>query len=432
MQLPDNYLGIARRNLLGPHPATTGPEGRPRAVGTVSRRALLRFAAQLAPGFVAAGRAIGSNLLPKNTSSDTRRMARFPEKREMVLLTDRPPQLETPLHYFRQNLTPNDAFFVRWHLAGIPTRVDTNSFRLVIDGHVQRALSLSLNDLRRRFEPVSLIAIAQCSGNSRSLFMPRVAGGQWEHGAMGNALWTGVRLRDLLDAAGIRARAVEVAFDGLDEPPLASVPDLVKSLALDRARQPEVLVAYEMNGAPLPMLNGFPIRLVVPGWYATYWVKALCRITVLDRAFDGFWMTKAYRIPNNPSGDESPDHLAADTIPINRFTVRSIFVRPEPEEQIAAGQPYEIEGVAFDYGAGIRSVEVSTEQEAGWQEARLDPELGKYSFRRWRYRWTPRRRGEQRLMVRATNNDGIGQPMHHWNRSGFMRQIIEDVPVRVV
>jgi sulfite dehydrogenase len=131
-------------------------------------------------------------------------MVRFPEKGEMILLTDRAPQLERPLHYFRQNLTPNDAFFVRWHLAGIPTRVDTNSFRLQADGHVQRSLSFSLDDLRRRFEPVSVIAIAQCSGNSRSLFEPRVAGGQWRHGAMGNALWTGVRLRDLLDAAGIR------------------------------------------------------------------------------------------------------------------------------------------------------------------------------------------------------------------------------------
>jgi DMSO/TMAO reductase YedYZ molybdopterin-dependent catalytic subunit len=139
-------------------------------------------------------------------------MVRFPEKRELILLTDRAPQLETPLHYFRQNFTPNEAFFVRWHVAGIPTHVDTGVFRLQVDGHVQHSLSLSLDDLRRRFEPVSVIAIAQCSGNSRSLFEPRVAGGQWRHGAMGNALWTGVRLRDLLDAAGIRAGAIDVSL----------------------------------------------------------------------------------------------------------------------------------------------------------------------------------------------------------------------------
>jgi sulfite dehydrogenase (cytochrome) subunit A len=414
----------------------SGLEGREGAAvagnENLSRRKLFRVAAQLAPGLLAAGKGMGSDLLPRGWSSDTRRMVRFPEKREMILLTDRAPQLETPLHYFRQDLTPNDAFFVRWHLAGIPTRVDTNLFQLQIDGHVQRRLSFSLGDLRRRFEPVSVIAIAQCSGNSRSLFVPRVPGGQWKHGAMGNALWTGVRLRDLLDAAGIRAGAVDVSFDGLDEPPLASIPDVVKSLAVDHARQPEVLVAYEMNGAPLPMLNGFPIRLVVPGWYATYWIKALSRIVVLDRTFDGFWMAKAYRVPNNPSGDESPDHLATDTIPIHRFTVRSIFVRPEPEEQIVIARPYEVEGVAFDYGTGIRRVEVSIDNGVSWQDARLDPEIGRYSFRRWRYRWTPQARGDRRLMVRATNNDGVGQPARHWNRSGFMRQIIEDVAVRTV
>jgi sulfite dehydrogenase (cytochrome) subunit A len=407
-------------------------EGFPTSIAKLTRRAMFQFAAQLAPGLLMAGRDGSSTLLPRNSSSDVRRMVRFPEKRELILLTDRAPQLETPLHYFRQDFTPNEAFFVRWHVAGIPTHVDTGVFRLQVDGHVRRSLSISLDDLRRRFEPVSVIAIAQCSGNSRSLFEPRVAGGQWRHGAMGNALWTGVRLRDLLDAAGVRAGAIDVSFDGLDEPPLASIPDVVKSLAVDRAHEPDVMVAYEMNGEPLPMLNGFPLRLVVPGWYATYWIKALSRVTVLDRSFDGYWVAKAYRIPNNPEGAETPDHLAADTVPINRFTVRSIFVRPEPDEEVVVGRSYEVEGVAFDYGAGIRRVEVSLDNGVHWTDARLDPELGKYSFRRWRYRWLPAVRGPHRLMVRATNNDGAGQLTHHWNRSGFMRSVIEDVQVRVV
>ena len=418
MRLPDDDLSTRVETSTG-------------GVLKTTRRAMFRFAAQVASGLLVARGDNAASMLPSRASSDARRMVRFPEKREMVLLTDRPPQLETPLHYFRQDFTPNEAFFVRWHVAGIPTRVDTRSFRLTVDGHVQRSLSLSLDDLRRRFEPVSVIAIAQCSGNSRSLFEPRVAGGQWRHGAMGNALWTGVRLRDLLEAAGIRAGAVDVSFDGLDEPPMASIPDVVKSLAVDQAREPDVLVAYEMNGEPLPMLNGFPIRLVVPGWYATYWIKSLFHISVLARPFDGYWMTKAYRVPDNPEGAENPDHLAANTVPINRFTVRSIFVHPEPDEQVAVGRPYELEGVAFDYGAGIRQVEVSLDNGAHWTDARLDPELGKYSFRRWRYRWSPEVRGPHRLMVRATNNDGAGQPTHHWNRSGFMRCVIEEVQVRV-
>ena len=401
-----------------------------RSTRQISRRTMLRVAGQIGPAFLVANSTYGAALL-RSPSPDGPRMVRFPEKRELILQTDRAPQLETPLHYFRQDLTPNEAFFVRWHLAGIPTQVDTRSFQLQIDGHVRRPLSLSLDDLRRRFEPVSVIAIAQCSGNSRSLFAPRVSGAQWKHGAMGNALWTGVRLRDLLDYAGVRTGAIDVSFDGLDEPPLASIPDMVKSLAVDHAREADVMVAYEMNGEPLPMLNGFPLRLIVPGWYATYWIKALCRVTVLNRAFDGYWMAKAYRVPNNAEGTETPDHPAADTVPINRFTVRSIFVRPEPDEQVAVGRAYEVEGVAFDYGAGIRRVEVSLDNGARWTEASLDPELGKHSFRRWKYRWSPSAGGPHRLMVRATNNDGAGQLTHHWNRGGYLRCVVEDVQVNV-
>ena len=183
-----------------------------------------------------------------------------------------------------------------------------------------------MEDLRR-MEAVSLVAVNQCSGNSRSLFEPRVPGGQWLNGAMGNARWTGVRLRDLLRRAGLRAGAVQVSFDGLDEGPLPSVPDFVKALDVDHARQPEVLVAYEMNGAPLPMLNGFPARLVVPGWYATYWVKALTHITVLDDPFTGFWMAAA--LPH--SCDARGERVAGGAGPADGADQpyeRTLFLRP--------------------------------------------------------------------------------------------------------
>jgi len=357
------------------------------------------------------------------------RLVRFPEKAELILLTDRAPQLETPLHYFRQDLTPNEAYFVRWHLAGIPTFVDTRTFRLKVGGLVRQPLELSLDDLRQQFEPVSLIALNQCSGNSRSFFEPRVAGGQWKHGAMGNSRWTGVRLKDLLDKAGVKAGAVDVTFGGLDEPPLPSVNDFVKSLDVEHARDGEVMVAYEMNGAPPPMLNGFPLRLIVPGWYATYWVKALDEITVLPEKFKGFWMEKAYRIPNNSDANESHDNQATDTVPINRFSVRSIFVRPEPDEHVAAGHPFEIEGLAFDSGYGIRRVEVSTDGGASWADAQLDPELGKYSWRRWRFNWTPHARGAHRLLARATNAAGDMQRAAQWNHGGYMRNVVEHTDV---
>jgi sulfite dehydrogenase (cytochrome) subunit A len=358
-------------------------------------------------------------------------LARFPEKTEMILLTDRPPQLETPLHYFRQDLTPNEAFFVRWHLEGIPTAVDLRTFRLSVSGNVQKPLQLRIDDLRSQFDPISIVAVNQCSGNSRSFFEPRVPGGQWKHGACGNAKWTGVPLKSILDYAQVKAGAVDVSFNGLDVPPLSSIADFVKALSIDHARDGEVMVAYAMNDQPLPMVNGFPLRLVVPGWYGTYWVKALSDITVLPQPFSNFWTDKAYRIPNDPNGTESPQNLAKDTVPINKFNVRSIFVRPEPNEVWHAGIRNEIEGVAFDSGYGIRRVEVSTDGGASWVDARLDPELGKYSWRRWRMLWTPAKRGQYRLVARATNAVGETQSKEQWNRSGFMWNVIQELDVKV-
>src|ERR1700747_2378867 len=152
-------------------------------------------------------------------TQSSRDLIRFPEKTEMILLTDRPPQLETPLHYFRQDLTPNEAFFVRWHLEGIPTSVDLRTFRLNVSGHVRQPLQLSMDDLQSQFEPFSIVAVNQCSGNSRSVFHPRVPGGQWKHGACGNAKWTGVSMQSLLDRAHVKAGAVGGSFHGLYVPP---------------------------------------------------------------------------------------------------------------------------------------------------------------------------------------------------------------------
>jgi DMSO/TMAO reductase YedYZ molybdopterin-dependent catalytic subunit len=366
---------------------------------------------------------------PREAPPDPATLIRFPQKIALRALSDRAPCLETPWQYFRHDLTPNEAFFVRWHLAAIPTRVDLRTWRLRVGGHVEHPLELSMDDLRR-MEAVSLVAVNQCSGNSRSLFEPRVPGGQWVNGAMGNARWTGVRLGDLLRRAGLRAGAVQVSFQGLDEGPLPSVPDFVKALDVDHARQPEVLLAYEMNGAPLPMLNGFPVRLVVPGWYATYWVKALSHLTVLDKPFTGFWMTTAYRIPATPAANESPELLAQKTVPINRMNVRSFFVRPDPGVRVSAGQSCELEGIAFDGGDGIRQVEVSADGGSTWSLARLGEDLGRFSFRRWHAEWTPPARGEYRLSVRAVNNAGEGQPAQaNWNRGGYMRNVVEELRV---
>ncbi|HEX4796348.1 MAG TPA: molybdopterin-dependent oxidoreductase [Humisphaera sp.] len=360
---------------------------------------------------------------------------RFPEKADLILLTDRPPNLEMPLKYLREDLTPNEAFYVRWHLGVLPTVIDTAAFRLELFGHVQSPLSLSLEEIRKNFEPVSVVAVNQCSGNSRSFYEPRMPGVQWGNGAIGNARWTGVRLKDLLAKANVKAKAVDVSFNGLDGPTLpaaanfAGTPDFEKSLPFDRANDGEVIVAYEMNGQPLPMLNGFPLRLIVPGWYATYWVKALNQITVLDKPFDGFWMAKAYRVPNTPSYQESAKDLAKETVPISRMTVRSLFAAPLAGESIGPG-PYEVQGVALDGGSGIAKVELSGDGGKTWNLTKLDADLGRYSWRRWRFNWRAVR-GRNQLMVRATANDGQTQTTSQWNRSGYGRNVIESMEVVV-
>jgi sulfite dehydrogenase len=359
---------------------------------------------------------------------------RFPGKVPMRALADSPPNLETPWRFYRDDITPNDAFFVRWHLQFIPTTVDLRTWRLKVGGHVKNALELSMDDLRR-MPPASVVAVTQCSGNSRGLFEPRVAGGQWGNGAMGNARWTGVPLSDLLSRAGIRDGAIDVTFAGLDRGGYPTVPDFVKSLPVGRATDPAagILVAYEMNGEPLPLLNGFPTRLVVPGWYGTYWVKSLTEVGVLAKHFDGFWMAKGYRIPTTPDAVEEPGKLAEVTVPINRMNVRSFFVEPEPEARLARGQTHRLEGIAFDGGDGIRRVEVSADGGGSWQPAELGDDLGNYSFRRWRLAWRPERAGTYRLQVRAFNGAGDTQPERAgWNRSGYMRNVIEGLTVEVV
>ena len=362
-----------------------------------------------------------------------RPLVRYPEKTDLILLTSRPPQLETPMSYFDRAITPNEAFFVRYHVFPIPLEVDLATWRLRITGLVDRPLELSLDDLKTKFPAARVTAVNQCSGNSRGRFAPRVLGGQWGDGAMGNAEWVGARLKDILAAAGPRATAVQATVDGLDKPAFPSVPDFVESLDVTRVTEdPDVLVAYQMNGAPLPMLNGYPARLVVPGWYATYWVKHLTAIELVDQPFEKFWMKPGYRIPDNACGCVPPGTAPARTVPINRMSVRSFIASPSPGARVAPGRAVTLKGIAFDGGAGIREVDVSDDDGATWRRASLGADLGRYSFREWSASWTPRQAGSARLLVRAFNAIGESQSREpRWNPAGYLRNVIESIDVQV-
>lgn len=360
-----------------------------------------------------------------------RELIAFPEKRPLIVLTARPPQLETPFRIFDQGLlTPNDAFFVRYHLSGIPTHIDPASFRLRIGGLVNKPLELSLRDLAQNFTPVEVVAVNQCSGNSRGFFAPRTNGGQLANGAMGNARWKGVPLKALLDAAGVAAGARQVSFDGLDEPAVAEGGDFVKALDIDHARDGEVMVAWEMNGAPLPMLNGFPLRLIVPGYYGTYWVKHLSSIEVLDHVYDGYWMKSAYRVPDNDCHCVEPGTQPKATIPIERFTIRSFITSHVTGDTLQVGKPAALRGIAFDSGRHIEEVALSGDGGQTWQATRLGASLGRYSFQAWEAEFTPPRPGPVDLRVRARNRAGESQPVSaSWNGPGYLRNVIESTVV---
>jgi len=357
----------------------------------------------------------------------------YPTKGPMILQRTRPPLLETPFEVFDQGVfTPNNRFFVRWHWSNIPAEVDADAFRLAVRGHVSQALSLSLKDILA-LPQVELAAVNQCSGNGRGYFQPRVPGGEWGNGAMGNARWAGVRLRDVLDHAGVKAGAMQVRFDGLDEPVVPDGPDFRKSLAVDHARDGEVMIAYAMNGEQLPLLNGFPLRLVVPGWYSTYWVKMLSDIEVLDKPDDGFWMAKAYLIPDAPGASVKPGETGYKNVPINRMVPRSFVTNFRPGDTVRAGAPTPVRGIAFGGDTGVSRVDLSADGGRTWQPARLGRDEGKYSFRQWQAEFAAPAPGGHALMVRCTNSDGTAQPdAPVWNPSGFMQNAIETTPVTAI
>lgn len=356
----------------------------------------------------------------------------FPSKGRMIVQRTRPPLLETPFEVFDEGVfTPNDRFFVRWHWAVIPTEVDVDRFRLTVRGNVDGPRSLTLRDVFN-MPKVEMAAVNQCSGNSRGLFQPRVPGAQWSNGAMGNAKWGGVRLRDLMDRCGVKAGTTAVRFGALDQPVVEGAPDFMKSLAIDHARDGEVMIAYQMNGEQLPLLNGFPLRLIVPGWFSTYWVKAVNDIEVLTAPDETYWMKSAYRVPDTPFANVRPGQMGFATVPISRMGPRSFFTNAQDGGRVQAGSPVSLRGIAFGGTSGVKAVDISTDDGASWRPAALGADEGRYGFRRWSAEFPPAGAGAARFRIRCTNDEGIAQPLEaNWNGGGFMRNVAETLSLQI-
>src|ERR1700736_3845807 len=358
----------------------------------------------------------------------------LPGKRPLIQRSFRPPNFETPLTDLAAPFTPNDRFFVRYHLPVIP-RVDEHSWRLQVGGASARTpLTLSLKELRGGFEQVSLAALNQCAGNRRGLFSPRVPGVQWGSGAMGNALWKGVRLRDVLRKAGVAPDALEVVFSGADSAVLPATPDFLKSLPVERALDENTLIAFEMNGQPLPHWNGAPARLIVPGWVGTYLVKHLTAIRIEPQAFDGFWMKAAYRVPTGAfPGSRFTSQENAETTPVTELMVNSLITSHVSGAHLRRGERVELAGQAWDSGAGIEGVEVSADRGQSWRDATLQRDLGRFAWREFRFALDTSKVGPVEMAVRARSRSGAKQPDKLTpNPSGYHDNIVQTVSLEVV
>jgi DMSO/TMAO reductase YedYZ molybdopterin-dependent catalytic subunit len=371
--------------------------------------------------------------LPRGTI-DSGMLDTLPGKQPLLKRSFRPPNYETPVGFFNDVITPNDRFFVRWHLANIP-QIEESSWRLGIGGGAAaQALELSLDQLRHDFEPVEYVAVCQCSGNRRGLSDPHVPGVEWGYGAMGNARWKGARLKDILTRAGLKKEAVEIAFNGADRGPLEATPGFVKSIPAWKAMEESTLVAYEMNNAPLPHWNGFPARIVVPGWTATYWMKQVVSIRALSEPLVSFWMNTAYRIPKGkfPVIDRFVSQESETTTPITEIVVNSLITNLTDSQRLPVNEPTIVSGIAWDAGYGIRRVDVSVDEGRTWATADLGTDLGRYSFRPWQFAFTPRARGRMSVMARATNVQGTTQTFELiFNAPGYHNNVVQKIALDI-
>jgi len=351
----------------------------------------------------------------------------FPGKGEMIVQRISPPLLETPMEVFREGIiTPNDRMFVRWNWP-MPTEVKAAEHRVAVGGAVKQAVSLTLDEIAAAGQTMEVVAINQCAGNGRGLSEPRVTGTQWGNGAMGCAKWTGVRLKDVLAKAGLGAGAKRVRFAGLDVPLTEGAPQFIKSIPMDIAMRDDVLVAWAMNDEPLSILHGFPLRIVVPGWFSTYWVKMLSTIEVLTGEDDSYYVADSYRMPAQPITPEAKDF---PTVPITAMPPRAFFTSHTDGETVELGKPLTLEGIAMGGDAALERVDLVGK---GWEiPCDLGPdEGGPYAFRRWSVK-LPQVAGDfADVGVRARNVNGAVQPEALvWNPSGYARNVIERISLR--
>ncbi len=351
----------------------------------------------------------------------------IPGEEGMIVRSARFFDLEMPPEFFDSWITPAPHFFVRNHMHE-PSTLDAETWQLNVSGEVEKPLSLTFGELVR-MEPHSVTNTLECAGNGRSFQQPHVPGIQWQKGAVGNARFSGPRLRDVLGRAGVKSTGKHVMFHGLDEVP-GKVPPFIRSIPIEKAMDADTLVAVQMNGAQLTRHHGFPARALVPGWIGAASCKWLSEIKVLDKEFEGNFMKPGYRYPNHPLKPGDPLNVD-DSHPLTALNVKSIIASPTDGSSVKSKSVH-LHGAAWAGEADIVKVEISADAGATWQPAQLGREQSKYAWRLWNYSWKAPKAGDYTLMSRATDSQGRVQPATaDWNPSGYLYNAIDQVKVHV-
>jgi DMSO/TMAO reductase YedYZ molybdopterin-dependent catalytic subunit len=349
---------------------------------------------------------------------------------EFIVRNRRPKDLETPVEVFQSYLTPNERFFIRSHHP--EPKLKSEDWQLKVEG-APVDVSLDLTQLKS-MEKATVTAVLQCAGNSRALYDPKVPGVQWDRGAVGNAEWTGARLADVLEKAGVTdASTSHLVFSGADKPLMKTVPVFAREIPLAKCLHPDTLLAYEMNGQPLPRFHGGPVRLVVPGWVGDDWIKWITLVRLQDEPYDGFYYKTGYRYPTKfgPPGQA----VAAENMePMDRLVTRSLFSHPLAGQSVKQGTVI-LTGVAWTGGdATIRKVEISDDGGKTWREVTLEGEAKPYAWRLWRADWQAKSSGPVTLLCRATDSLGQTQSVEPspWNPGGYLWGSADRLDLEVV
>lgn len=428
----------------GPAPLRSASGGRAEGGARPSRRALLAGSA----GFAAAlgmplpfGKFLPGGVVPVALAHTLAQGTDWEEagtlaaaKPGLTLLSDRPANMETPPHLLDDAVTPAGRLFVRNN--GLTPNVDAaalKAWRLAVDDRVETPLSLSIDDLRKDFEVVTLQLQLECGGNGRKFYRPGASGNQWSFGAVSCAEWTGVRLADVLKRAGVKPDAVYTAHYGADTH-LSGDPSkdaISRGVPIEKAMDPHNLIAFGVNGGDMPALNGHPLRLVVPGWPGSCSQKWLTRIRLRDRVHDGAKMTgTSYRVPAYPvaPGTDVPEE---DFVIIESMPVKSLITFPETGARVRPGTPFEVRGHAWAGDRSVARLDVSLDFGATWQAADLSAPVNPYAWQRWSAELSVPEAGYYEVWARAADSAGIAQPPvpPGWNPKGYLNNMQHRIAV---